>query len=175
MKQQKLKIACLALFLTILLPGLAGAAKSAWVTLTSSEGGFSISMPGKAKLTTGVHKSFVGSIAENTFSVKTANGNYSIEYSNLPGIAVSMGGEKTIYNKTKENLLKVLGGQEISFSPTSFSGHSGMELTFIIPSYNISGTARFYLVEKRLYVLVASNKKSPDPNASKFFGSFQIQ
>ncbi len=148
---------------------------AAWQVFSSSAGGFSVSMPGTPSLSRDTHKSFVGSIQENTYSLQTPSGNYSVEYSDLPGIAVSMGGEHTIFDKAKEGLLKNVGGTQTSFSPVNSAGHSGMELSFQVPASGSSGKARFFLVQKRLYVLVGTSPSPLSPNVDKYLQSFALQ
>ena len=144
---------------------------SGWKAFTSTEGGFSVLMPGNPKLHEDAHKSFVGVIREHTYTVTTRDGDYSVEYSDLPGIAVDLGGSGTIFNKAKEGVLKDNGGAETHFSSISLRKHPGKELNFQVPGKD-SGKARFFLVEKRLYVLVATS--SNPGNVEKFLNSFKL-
>jgi hypothetical protein len=87
-----------------------------WKTFTSPDGGFSILMPGTPTLTQHHRDSVVGTIRENTYALKTSSGEYSVEYTDLPGMAVSLGGKGTILEKAKEGLLKEEGATESSFT-----------------------------------------------------------
>ncbi len=161
------------IFSTILIFTLGGgvAQAAAWKNFTSNDGGFQVMMPGTPQLQQNTHKSFVGAIEENTYMVNTKDGSYSVEYSNLPNIAVSMGGAGAIFDGAKKGLLKDSGGKQVSFSDITLNGNPGKELVYQIPSVGADtmGKARFYLVQKRLYVLVATGSK-----ASQFFNSFKL-
>ncbi len=142
-----------------------------WQIFTSARGGFSIVMPGTPELHEKVHRSLVGAIQEHTYSVATGDGDYSIEFSDLPWAAVGLGGPGMIFRRAKEGLLRDNGGTETGFSAIELHEHPGRELSFRIPGKE-SGKARFFLVEQRLYVLVAT---ASDPgNVQKFLGSFAL-
>ena len=144
---------------------------STWKVFTSAEGGFSILMPGNPELHENIHKSFVGAIRENTYSATTKDGGYSVEYSDLPGLAVDLAGSGTILDKAKAGVLKDNGGAETSFNSISLRKHPGKELSFQIPGKD-SGKARFFLVEKRLYVLVATSSNLV--HVETFLNSFKL-
>ena len=144
---------------------------SSWKTFTSTEGGFSILMPGNPHLHENIHKSFLGPIRENTHNVTTRDGDYSVEYSDLPRIAIDLGGSGTILNRAKEGVLKDNGGAETVFISISLRKNPGKELSFQIPGKD-SGKAHFFLAEKRLFVLVATS--SNPGNIEKFLNSFKL-
>jgi hypothetical protein len=144
---------------------------SSWQTFTSTAGRFSILMPGNPQLHQHIHQSFVGAIQENTYSTATSDGDYSAEYSDLPWVAVSLSGAGTIFRRAKEGVLRDNGGAETSFDSIALGKHPGKELSFHIPGKE-SGKAHFFLVEQRLYVLVAT---SSDPgNVQRFLNSFRL-
>ncbi len=148
-------------------------AEAKWKTYSPAEG-FGFAMPAAPKESETTHKSFVGAVHEHTFTAKNGGVTYSFSYSELPGIAVSLGGIGTIYKKAKEGLLKESGGTETSFSPTSYSGFEGRELNFTPGSGGI-GRARFYLVQKRLYVFVGSGPAGAAASIDRFLDSFKLQ
>ncbi|MGH7320408.1 MAG: hypothetical protein ACRELA_12390 [Candidatus Rokuibacteriota bacterium] len=166
--------------LAILCPPLAGETgeAAAWKTFTSKEGGFRVSMPGTPALTEATHKSVVGVVREYTYALETRNGDYSANYSVLPGIAVNLGGANAILDRAKKGLLQDVGGEETRFTDTAISGHPGKELTFRVRAAGgakpMSGRARFYLVNKILYVLVATSSTPNDPDVSRFLDSFRL-
>ncbi len=173
---QTFKLVLLAILFLSLATGKVEAA--AWKTFTSKEGGFRILMPGTPKLTEATHKSFVGTVQEYTYTIRTKNGYYSANYSVLPGIAVNLGGAATIFDKAKKGLLEDAGGKETSFHDTSMRGHPGKELRFQVASSGgakrMSGRARFYLVNEILYVLVGTSATPDDPDIARFLDSFQL-
>lgn len=158
--------------------GLSTASENAWSqgkwqTFSSPAGDFSVLMPGTPQLTQSVHKSFVGAVKESTYTFKAGNTTYSASYSELPGIAVSLGGSHTIFNKAKDGLLKESGGTENGFKEISLGTSEGRELSFLLDG-GWAGKARFYLVEKRLYVIVASGPTSASAAIVKFLNSFKL-
>ena len=146
--------------------------------LVSPEGAFSIQIPGKPSFSTENHKSFVGSVKESTYRWQGKTGNYSVSFSELPGVSVTLGGAGTIYGKAKEGLLKEAGGKEVSFSEIPFEEKSGRELVFEIPANGdgpkMMGKARFFLKEKRLYVLVATSPNKVSSQVDSFLQSFKV-
>ena len=136
--------------------------------------GFSVNMPGKPQHNESTHKSFVGAVQENSYTVKSGSASYTASVSDLPGMAVALGGSNTILSKAKEGLLKESGGSELSFEKISLAGSEGRELTYSLPSGGI-GKARLYLVEKRLYVIVGSGPKATSAAIDRFVNSFKLQ
>lgn len=146
--------------------------------LAPADGGFSIQVPGKPTLSSEKHKSFVGSVTDNTYTYKGKGSTYSASYSVLPGVAVTLGGSGTIFGKARDGLLKDVGGKETSFTDTSQGGNDGKELLFEIPSAGSGpatmGKARFFLKDKILYVLVGMSPKTLSPAVNNFLNSFQL-
>ncbi|HEV8310495.1 MAG TPA: hypothetical protein VGW35_22770 [Methylomirabilota bacterium] len=157
-------LSCTLLFTTAL-------EASGWKIFTSPPGGFSVAMPRDPERHESIHQSFLGPIRENTYSVTTEGGSYSVEYSDLPGLAVNLGGSWLIFNKAKEGVLKDKGGAETDFRSISLGKHPGRALSFHVPG-KPSGKAHFFLVEKRLYVLVATS--SSPANVETFLSSFKL-
>jgi hypothetical protein len=143
-------------------------------TFAPAGAGFSVNMPGKPQHSETTHKSFVGAVQENSYTVNSGSASYTASVSDLPGVAVALGGSGTILGKAKDGLLKESGGSEASFEKTSFDGHEGRELTYNLPSGGI-GKARLYLVDKRLYVIVGAGPKSASSSINRFVNSFQLQ
>lgn len=156
------------------IPLAAGAAAPAkWRSFTSPAGDFSVLMPGKPQAIETVHKSFVGAVKETNYTVTSDGATYSASYSELPGIAVSLGGSHTIFNKAKEGLLKEAGGTENSFTETSLGSSEGRELSFTLNGGG-TGKARFFLIDKRLYVVVANGPSGAAAAVSRFLNSFKL-
>ncbi|HKX13091.1 MAG TPA: hypothetical protein VJP40_08065 [bacterium] len=136
--------------------------------------GFSVNMPGKPRHSETTHKSFVGAVQENSYTVNGGGATYTASVSDLPGVAVALGGAGTILGKAKDGLLKESGGSETSFEKTSLGGNEGRVLTYSLPSGG-SGKAQLYLVDKRLYVIVGAGPKSAAPAIDRFINSFKLQ
>ena len=168
--QTRAKCAVILAWACLLLWPLGAEAK--WRTFTSPSGDFSVLMPAAPKLSQSVHKSFVGAVKENTYTTQAGGSTYSASYSELPGIAVTLGGSNTIFKKAKEGLLKEAGGTESSFNEISLGNSEGRELNFTAGSG--IGKARFFLIDKRLYVIVASGPNGAAAAMSRFLNSFKL-
>jgi hypothetical protein len=135
-------------------------------------------MPGKPSLEQIHHKSIVGDVKENTFSLKTKTGEYNVSYTELPGAATTFESDKALLTKAKDGFLKDSGAQELSFNKITFEGKEGRELAFQTSSQDsaVQGKARFYLIHKTLYVLMANTTKGKDGMdlIDRFLNSFKL-
>lgn len=147
---------------------------------SSSVGGFSVDMPGNPEKKQVTHKSFLGPIYEYSYHIKTPEGGYSVAYSDIPKIGVSLGGAKTILRKAKKGFLKKAGGKEARFTAKNYLGNPGRELIFNIPqkgeNLQKTGVARFYLIKNRLFVLVGTTiHKLSNSSILNFLNSFRVE
>ncbi|GEM_PF-6547268 len=144
----------------------------------SKEGGFSVWMPGEPRLERVNHKSFAGNVVENTYTFKTESEEYSVSYSQLPDIALSLESTKALLIKAKEGFLKEAHAQEISFEKIAFVQKEARELTFQIihPNHvkDATGKARFFLVDKKMYVVMTLNIYDDKENMTHFLNSFRL-
>ncbi len=131
---------------------------------TASEGHFSISMPGNPTLNQVKHKTFIGTVIENTYTLKTKTEEYTASYTILPGVATVFQSRQTLLRKTKEGFLKDTKATELKTE--------GEDLVFQVSQ--VIGKARFYLIDKTIYVITANTTK---PERTKiidqFLNSFQ--
>ena len=72
--------------------------------------GFSVNMPGKPQHSQEIHKSFVGSVDENSYTVNSGGTTYTASVSDLPGAAIALGGAGTILGKAKDGELHLVTG-----------------------------------------------------------------
>ena len=144
-----------------------------WQPVSSKVGRFHVLMPGTPTLKTTVDHTPVGKIGEDLFTLKTKDMTFTIEYSDLPGIAVFFGGRKTIYKKANEGFLKNVHGKEVSSKNFTHDGKKGLEVTYETPTRN--GKVRYLLISKRLYVTQASIVKDAkgQPAIDKYLNSFK--
>lgn len=171
----KRKVSILIFPLIIFFADLDAVHAASWKDFSSQTGNFSVLMPGQPVLQTSTQKSFVGSIGVNLYDLKTKNGEFSVEYSDLPGIAVDLGGHNTILDKAKKGFLKENGGDEQAFSETSLNGFPGKVLTYTVASSGVNGKVHFYLVQKRLYVIAGSQGPGgSQANIERFLNSFSL-
>ena len=147
-------IVCLTVFIipTLLCSNL----HAKWQTISSEKGKFTISMPGKPQFKESIDKTVVGQICENTYSYKTKNMTLTVEFQDLPGIALIFGGNM-VYNKSAKAFLKNVNGKKIYYKKFKENELIGKELYYETPTR--LGWVRFALVRNRLFVLQASFTK----------------
>lgn len=163
--------------------GEVGAAQGdgpAWKPFRSEAGRFVVDMPGTPKVEHRQRRSFIGDIGIHIFVGLEHPDRYTVEYSDLPGLAVTFAGHGTIYNHAKGELLLKTLGKEKSFEKVTLNGLEGVRLIYETPLMNthptMHGEAYMFLVDKRLYVIDAtvSIEHSQD-KAHEFFKSFRVE
>lgn len=151
-----------------------------WQRVHSKYGYYSVSMPGKPKFSKTSTPSPVGRIPEEICEYQDSRLNLTAEVSKLPGIAVFFGGSKTILSKASQAYLKHEKGTLTSSRKLTLQGYPGKEILYQAKTKAgraVIGTARFYLVQKNLYVLVANTyNDNPDHTGAKeFLDSFTLE
>lgn len=157
----------------------AGAATDGWHVFCSEAGGFRVDMPGEPTARRSVEKTFVGDVTNHLFTVELPSEEFTVEYSDLPHLALVLGGPTTILKKAKAALLKDVRGSEVTFRLHREKGNERAELTYMgLEGENpgVSGFARFYLRGDRIYVIhvMLSDGRHIDPvRVARFLGSFR--
>ncbi len=155
-------------------------AETEWRAFTSAAGGFSVLFPGDPVFSTSTDHTVVGAVVENLYTLEVSGTTFSAEYSDLPGAALFFESDKSLYNDAREGLLKETGAVETAYSDIEINGVRGKELTYDIPSVRdlpaLKGRARFFLPEKRLYVLAVTIPASGGEEAAavRFLDSFRV-
>lgn len=136
-------------------------------------------MPGEPVASESTEDTFVGSVANHLFTVQLPSEEFTVEYSDLPHLALVLGGPTTILKKAKEALLKDVHGEDLTFRLHRKKGSERAELSYAgRPGDNpgVFGFARFYLRGDRIYVVhyMLSDVRPIDPEkVSRFLGSFR--
>lgn len=169
--------ACLALSVRA---GDAFAAADGWRVFESEEGGFRVEMPGEPAASQTFEKTFVGGVTNHLFTVQLPSEEFTVEYSDLPHLALVLGGPTTILKKAKEALLKDVRSDELTFRLLRAKENDRAELSYVghaDDNPGVSGFARFFLKGDRIYVVhvMLTNGQRIDPQkVSRFLGSFLI-
>ena len=151
-----------------------------WQRVRSQTNDFSVLMPGTPKFSTSSSSSPVGRIPEAICEYKSDRFDLTAEVSVLPGIAVFFGGHRTIIDKASAAYLEHIKGTLTGSSPAKSDGITGKEIRYTAVAKDgraYHGRAQFFLVQKRLYVLVGdSYDHHPDSAAvEQFLASFKIE
>lgn len=156
-----------------LAPLSAHAKESGWQTVSSSKGRFSVEMPGAPTTYSKAKHTKIGNIGEEFYSFKDKEKTFTVEYSDLPEIAVIFGGRHDIYKRTKNGFLGSTHGEQISFNDITIGGKKGKLLVYATPTR--TGKVLMVLIKKRLYIVQGSIVKEAKDKAAvdKFINSFR--
>jgi hypothetical protein len=174
----------IALVLTVGLTACVGLAAGdgprAWIAFTSHEGQFSIEMPTEPQLSERHTRSFIGTVSDHIITAWSEDERFTVEYTNLPHVAVLFAGPDTIYDHAKGALLKQTLGKTVSWLDTALGGHEGKRLVYDLPPMpgkpKMYGEAELFLVVDRLYVIDATVPAgAAEARARRFLDSLQIE
>jgi len=145
-------------------------AQTTWKDFSSSKGKFAILMPGTP--TEETEKDKEDGTVYNSFKVEGEQSLYFVQYSDIPEIAGATSEEvKKILDNTPSEFVKGANAKLLGQRSISLTGYSGREFSFAI-NKEILGKGLVYLVEKRLYIVVAVTPEQD--NAQKFIDSFRL-
>jgi len=133
------------------------AAELKWDRYASFDGQFSVMMPGPPEFRTGVNNTPIGNIGSNIHEYETGTIDLTVQYSDLPKLAIFFGGRRSIYRKSRKAFLEDVQGERISYDKFWLDGYFGRELSF--ETLTRFGKVRFLLTGRRLYVFQASVPK----------------
>jgi len=150
-----------------------------WKPFRSEAGRFIVDMPGKPEEDTTHTRSFIGTVTNHVFVGTEDHDLYTVDYSDLPGVAVTFAGDATIFSHAKGALLKKTMGKETSFEKTTLNGMKGVHLVYDTPPVEnhprMHGESYMFLMDKRLYVVDATvSLEHSQDKARAFFKSFRI-
>ncbi len=137
----------------------------------TKEYGFRAYFPSAPKQINLVEKTFVGKVPHYKFFVKNKTGEWAVDVSMLPEIAMVFSSPSSLYEKAKKALLKDVKAKEISFQRVYLDQLEGRELHYKKPE-GIEGKVRFFLKDKKLYTVVVEIPK--DKSRQRFFRSFRL-
>ncbi len=153
-----------------------------WQRFTSTAGRVSVLFPGAVKHRLDIVDSPLGHIKEHRFSWVGRNLELDASYSDLPRLALIFGGYKKIFSEAQKALMEATHGELKAYHLNKWGRYRAADMEFeVLPNGKNKraqiGQARFFLVKRRLYVLVAlTNQPKPDlMSLEKFFGSFRLE
>jgi len=160
-------------------PNAKGTVKTPWNNFVPDGQGFSVLMPGTPMVKEVHTKSFIGELTTHEYDANDGLDTYSVDFTDLPGFAVSFAGSDTIYEHAKGALLKETLSKGISFTDVTLNGVKGKRLVYDTPTKpdhpEMEGEARFFLFGDRLYgadAVVAMN--GGKEKLGRFFSSLAI-
>lgn len=151
-----------------------------WQEFSSTEGGFSISMPGQPTERELPVRGGNGPVSSREFALALEEGKivYSVNYADLPTISTEL-------NASQINLLldgardasvrNLKNGQLVSERGIELNGYIGREIEVANPD-GFSAKTRIYWVQPRLYMIVVASTAETDLDreAERFLDSFRL-
>lgn len=147
-----------------------------WHQFKSEEGRFSIQFPTLPAIKTHDQNSIIGHVTNHLFESRSHLGDFSVDYSDLPGFAITFTGNETIYSHATGALLKDTLGKLKSSKDFNYQGHTGKHLIYDIPHASekpeFDGQAYLLLIDKRLYVInVVAPANTEETQVNHFLNS----
>lgn len=157
----------------------AQARRSTWKQFTSTKGRFSVLMPGTPKQLRLTQQTPIGAMDVYGFVVeqnqKTVG--YVVMYADFPVNLAQRVNPKQIFNGGRDRVLTMMQGKLLSQRDVRLQGYPGKEFT-----YEAKGSIvkhRLYLVNRRLYQIIAGTNKNQQQSLSRsttgFLNSFKLR
>ena len=152
------------------------AQQSTWKELRSTEGGFSVLMPGTpipnkvtVNTTSGVEEANMFSLSDDSLN------EYIVAYSKYPKTDPKEVSTGKLFDKVRDGILLVQQGKLLNEAAITLDGYSGRSIAVERPDGVIT-TARFYVVGDRFYQLSVNGKTNGrEPEATnRFLDSFKL-
>ncbi|MCP3143095.1 hypothetical protein [Pyxidicoccus xibeiensis] len=141
----------------------------------STEGGFSVAIPGPVSEERRSQATEVGEVTLHTFIAvrPEADTAYYVSYTDFPAAAVSQADPRDVVARASHGALEALGATGLSSRPLMLEGFPGWEVEGVSGPRHLRG--RFFLVGPRLYQqLLLHPEGKPPQDAERFFESFRL-
>ena len=172
----RLLAACLLL---VVPAGLAsGRDTDDWIDFSPKGGKFTIKVPTKPKEQTQDVDTAVGPITLHLFTVPAGkDGAYLVAYADLPEDALDPDNLDESFDGLEKGFIKGAKWKQLSSKKIKLQKkYPGREITFSVPQLKAKGKARFFVVQTRLYQIVAVGTEEfmEGEDIDFFFDSFRI-
>lgn len=146
----------------------------AWKEFRSTEGRFSVSMPGTPEVETREVPSDLGPLSTHVFTATEKSIPYVVAYTDYPVDSPDAEMSATILNGARDGVVKSLGATVVKEKEIQLDGHPGKDLE--MTSGPLRLRAKIYLVGVRLYqVLSVAPKAGKVPKSvDRFLASFKL-
>jgi hypothetical protein len=153
------------------------ATQSIWKPFSSAEGGFTVLMPGTPKPVQQTLNTPNGRITLKGFIVQRPNeANYFVIYSDFPSKTIENDSDiENLFDGIVEGFKRRTRGEVVSKENITLNDYPGREFKMQL-SGTITARSRIYLVNQRLYQLVAITPREQDlpQSIQGFLDSFQL-
>src|SRR5687768_11957153 len=147
-----------------------------WKELRSTEGGFSVFMPGTPNPNKVTVNTASGLEEADTFTLNEGELNeYIVAYSKYTEANSKKGSTDKLFDNVRDGIILVHQGKLLSETAITLDGYSGREIAVERPD-GVVTTARFYVVDNRFYQLsVKARSNEPERRAMRrFLDSFKL-
>jgi len=150
-----------------------------WEQYKSDDGWFSAEFPGRPSIRQIPIATLAGSIKIHMFMTDERNGAYAVGYFDFPEVKTDVDLESPEFIESMANgSFKEMGGGSFTKKKIDFEGYPGMEVEGDIRKESTKGMARlrYYVVEKRIYILevVGFDSFVNSGNTDRFLNSFRL-
>jgi hypothetical protein len=174
-EQMKLKTWSFVLVVVLILSACGSAE---WKEFTSSEGGFSVSMPGAPQEETQTVPTAAGDIELHTFLVDQGASGYFVGYFDVPSELLAASDPGTLLNGGIQGAFGNIDGNIENQRDITLNGFPGIEASGTFSFEGETGTikARAYLVNERVYQIYAAVQGTggQSPDIDRFLDSFKL-
>jgi len=169
-----------ALALLVTAAGSSALAADDWKDFSSPEGRFSVDFPGTPQQAKQPMQTKVGTLVARIAMLSSSNNLfYGVLYLDYPKATLEKYSADDLLEGSRESAVKrVKGGRLVGEEKISLAGNPGRQFIVEAPG-DVRMTVRVYLVNNRLYWLIASVKSSDkgsekEADPTHFFDSFKL-
>jgi len=143
-----------------------------WKEFTSEEGGFSVLMPGEPTYSVQPAPTAQGSVQIHMYLLEHGVMAYGVMYNDVLGEIIDV---QKFLDERRDAAVKTVSGSQVTEKSISIEGQPGREIKFNTAD-NIQYTGRLYLVDGRLYQVIATAPAGVNADAAtaKLMDSFKI-
>lgn len=143
-----------------------------WKEFTSEEGGFSVHMPGEPTYNVQPAPTAQGTVQIHMFLIEHGVMAYGVMYNDVLGEIMDV---QKFLDDRRDAAVKTVSGTMLAEKSISLEGHPGREIK-LKTADNIQYTGRLYLVDGRLYQVIATAPAGVNADAatSKLMESFKL-
>jgi hypothetical protein len=150
-------------------PSTSQASSSVWKALHSTEGRFTVNMPGKPVLDS---SDIEGADAKlYTYMLDLGDTAYFTAYNDIAGAGFD---PEDAINRARDGAMKTFSGKITSETKRPIDGHAGRLISF--SNAEMTGRVAYYVVGQRFYqvMVIARVGKEKPADMSKFLDSFKL-
>ncbi|MBT3362408.1 MAG: hypothetical protein HN929_09605 [Chloroflexi bacterium] len=154
---------------------MTGCGAAAWEEYTSTDGSFSVQMPGTPVEETDSLDTVVGNIDIYAFSVENSDAAYAVVYSDYPQSMIDQSNVQDMLDDACSGAVEGAQGSMNSQTSITYSSYPGREINLTTSNDTII-TQRMYVVGNRLYQLLIETEAgdASSSNVAKFLDSFEL-